>query len=65
MFIRRRRRCRHLSSVNVHFCFRICRRVACLRVACYSFAFNSIADAGLGLDNVALISSVCYYRCRA
>ena len=44
----------YLSSVNVLFARRICSRVAGLPGVCYSFAYDSTADAGSGRCDVSL-----------
>ena len=51
---RRRRRCRLSLFVNVLFARRICSRVAGLPGVCYSFAYDSTADAGSGRCDVSL-----------
>ena len=58
MYNRRRRRCRLSLFVNVLFARRICSRVAGLPVVCYSFAFDSAADAGAGRCDVALPADI-------
>ena len=43
------------NSGKILFPRRICYRVAGLHVVCYSFAFDSTADAGAGRCDVAFI----------